>query len=154
MLWPKNNSYKEFDNEKENSTARKSPPPPPHNFSNGPSLRRLNYMFIWQISCILLGLKCRYDLMRNDRDVMIYWLFAMLILASLHDGQKWVVFLPHGSLETHRRSWNIPNETKLGRNIVKESPHVLMVVLYFWLTAWRHKWRWNMALKFGINYLT
>ena len=36
MLRPKQNSYKESDNEKkflENS------PPPPHNFSNGPSLR-------------------------------------------------------------------------------------------------------------------
>ena len=38
MLWPKKNSYKEFDNENkflrlENST------PPSHNFSNGPSLR-------------------------------------------------------------------------------------------------------------------
>ena len=72
---------------------------------------------------------------------------------GIHDGQKWVFFLPHGSLETHRWLWNIPNETKLGRNIVKESPHVSMVVLYFWLTAWRHKLRWNMALKFGINYL-
>ena len=30
MLWPKKNSHKEFDNEK-NSCA-------PHNFSNGPSL--------------------------------------------------------------------------------------------------------------------
>ena len=31
MLWPKKNSYKEFDNEK-------IPLQPPHNFSNGPSL--------------------------------------------------------------------------------------------------------------------
>ena len=87
------------------------------------------------------------------------WVTAMLdndVSTNLinHDGQKWVFFLPHGSLETHRWLSNILNETKLGRNIVKESPHVLMVVLYFWLTAWRHKWRWNMELKFGINYLT
>ena len=31
MLWPKKNSYKEFDNE--------NSPPPFHKFSNGPSLR-------------------------------------------------------------------------------------------------------------------
>ena len=37
MLWPKKNSYKEFDNEKI-PAARKFPQPPPHNFSNGPSL--------------------------------------------------------------------------------------------------------------------
>ena len=35
MLWPKKNSYKEFDNEK-NSCGSKIPPPP-HNFSNGHS---------------------------------------------------------------------------------------------------------------------
>ena len=39
MLWPKKNSYKEFDDEKkflrlENSST--PPPPPPSNFSNGP----------------------------------------------------------------------------------------------------------------------
>ena len=38
MLWPKKNSYKEFDNEKKIPAAWNSPPPPP-NFSNGPSLR-------------------------------------------------------------------------------------------------------------------
>ena len=37
MLWPKKNSYKEFDNEKNIPAARKFPPP--HNFSNSPSLR-------------------------------------------------------------------------------------------------------------------
>ena len=36
MLWPKKNSYKEFDNNK-NSCCSKIPLPP-HNFSNGPSL--------------------------------------------------------------------------------------------------------------------
>ena len=36
MLWPKKNSYKEFDNEKK--FLRLKNPPPPHNFSNGPSL--------------------------------------------------------------------------------------------------------------------
>ena len=40
MLWPKKNSCKEFDNEK-NSCCSKIPlpfPPPPHSFSNGPPL--------------------------------------------------------------------------------------------------------------------
>ena len=37
MLWPKKNSYKEFDNEK-NSCGSKIPHPP-HNVSNGPSLK-------------------------------------------------------------------------------------------------------------------
>ena len=36
MLWPKKNSYKEFDNKK-NSCGSKIPLPR-HNFSNGPSL--------------------------------------------------------------------------------------------------------------------
>ena len=36
MLWPKKNSYKEFDNEKKFLRLENSPPP--HNFSNGPSL--------------------------------------------------------------------------------------------------------------------
>ena len=45
MLWPKKNSYKEFDNEKkflrlENSLL----PPPLHNFSNGPSLKGKGYL--------------------------------------------------------------------------------------------------------------
>ena len=39
MLWPKKNSYKEFDNEKKFLRLENSPPPP-HNFSNGPSLSR------------------------------------------------------------------------------------------------------------------
>lgn len=37
MLWPKNNSYKEFDDEKKFLRLENSPPP--HNISNGPSLR-------------------------------------------------------------------------------------------------------------------
>ena len=37
MLWPKKNSYKEFDKEKK--VLRLENSPPPHNFSNGPSLR-------------------------------------------------------------------------------------------------------------------
>ena len=46
MLWPKINSYKEFDNEKkflrlENSPPSLTPPPPHHNFSNGPSLNNI-----------------------------------------------------------------------------------------------------------------
>ena len=35
----KKKSYKEFDNEKKITAARKSPTSTPHNFSNGPSLR-------------------------------------------------------------------------------------------------------------------
>ena len=39
MLWPKKNSYKEFDNEKEFLRLENSPPSlPPNNFSNGQSL--------------------------------------------------------------------------------------------------------------------
>ena len=45
MLWPKKNSYKEFDNEKQFLQLENSPPPP-HNFSNGPSLR---YFDPWQL---------------------------------------------------------------------------------------------------------
>ena len=37
MLWAKNNSYKEFDNEKKFLRLENSPPRP-HNFCNGPSL--------------------------------------------------------------------------------------------------------------------
>ena len=45
MLWPKKNSYKEFDNEK-NSWGSKmlSSPTPLHNFSNGPSLKGKRYL--------------------------------------------------------------------------------------------------------------
>ena len=39
MLWPKKNSYKEFDNEKKFLRIENPPPPTPlYNFSNGPSL--------------------------------------------------------------------------------------------------------------------
>ena len=37
MLWPKKNSYKEFDNEKKFLRLENSPAPP-LNFPNGPSL--------------------------------------------------------------------------------------------------------------------
>ena len=51
MLWPKKNSYKEFDNEKKFLQLENSPPPP-HNFSNGPSLRKAFYeeysRFCWK----------------------------------------------------------------------------------------------------------
>ena len=40
MVWPKKNSYKEFDNEKKFLRLENSPPL--HNFSNGPSLRLNN----------------------------------------------------------------------------------------------------------------
>ena len=36
MLWPKKNSYQEFDDKK--NFLRLENPPPPYNFSNGPSL--------------------------------------------------------------------------------------------------------------------
>ena len=42
MLWPKKNSYKEFDNEKKFLRLENSPPL--HNVSNGPSLRRSNFV--------------------------------------------------------------------------------------------------------------
>ena len=45
MLWPKINSYKEFDNEKKFLQLENSPPPP-NNFSNGPSLR-VNNQFLF-----------------------------------------------------------------------------------------------------------
>ena len=38
MLWPKKDSYKEFDNEKKFLRLENSPLPRPHNFFNGPSL--------------------------------------------------------------------------------------------------------------------
>ena len=41
MLWPKSNSFKDFDKEKKfgSKIALPPPPPPPDNFSNGPFLR-------------------------------------------------------------------------------------------------------------------
>ena len=44
MLLPKKNSYKKFDSEKKIPAARKSPPPLPHNFPNGPSLTRGDWL--------------------------------------------------------------------------------------------------------------
>ena len=38
MLWPKKNSYKEYDNDKKFRRLENPPPPHPNNFSNGPSL--------------------------------------------------------------------------------------------------------------------
>ena len=38
MLWPKKNSYKEFDHEKQFLRLENPPPPPRHKFSNGPPL--------------------------------------------------------------------------------------------------------------------
>ena len=37
MLWPKKNSFKEFNNKKK-KFLRLENSPPPHDFSNGPSL--------------------------------------------------------------------------------------------------------------------
>ena len=52
MLWPKKNSYKEFDNEKKFLRLENSPPP--HNFSNGPSLslRRKNKRLLTFSFCL------------------------------------------------------------------------------------------------------
>ena len=55
MPWPKKNSYKEFDNEKEFLPLEHSPPP--HNFSNGPSLIRDGLFTNWKFS-----LQCRHTL--------------------------------------------------------------------------------------------
>ena len=44
MLWPKKNSYKEFDNEKKFLQLENSPSPP-HDFSNGPSLNSENLTY-------------------------------------------------------------------------------------------------------------
>ena len=38
MLWPKRNSYEEFDKEKKVLRLENSTPPAPNNLSNGPSL--------------------------------------------------------------------------------------------------------------------
>ena len=56
MLWPKINSYKEFDNEKKFLRLENSPPPPPHphNVSNGPSLRQLS---LWALINVM---NCNY----------------------------------------------------------------------------------------------
>ena len=43
MLLPKKNSYKKFDSEKKNSCSSKIPPPL-HNFPNGPSLTRGDWL--------------------------------------------------------------------------------------------------------------
>ena len=43
MLWPKKNSYKEFDNEKKFLPLENSPPP--HNVSNGRSLSNSFLLF-------------------------------------------------------------------------------------------------------------
>ena len=48
MLWPKKNSYKEFDNEKKFLRLENSPPP--HNISNGPSLRAAVILLLMQIN--------------------------------------------------------------------------------------------------------
>ena len=46
VLWPKENSYKEFDNEKKFLRLENYPPPTPHNFSDGPSLTKRFTAFI------------------------------------------------------------------------------------------------------------
>ena len=46
MPRPKKNSYKEYDNEKKFLPLKNSPPPPPRNFSNGPSLNKVDLTWI------------------------------------------------------------------------------------------------------------
>ena len=46
MLWPKKNSYKDFDSEKKFLRLENYPPLPPHNFSNGPSLNNYEGVFL------------------------------------------------------------------------------------------------------------
>ena len=48
MLWPKKNSYKEYDNEKKFLRLENSPPP--HKISNGPSLRAAVILLLMQIN--------------------------------------------------------------------------------------------------------
>ena len=68
MLWPKKNSYKEFDDEKKFLRLENSPPPP-HNFSNGPSLRRFcatwpRSLVIWRRVLTLRNTVCHEGQMR------------------------------------------------------------------------------------------
>ena len=63
MLWPKNDSYKVFDNEKKFLGLKNSPPPPPpppDNISNNPSLKK-----IVQASVVAIS---NYNLYRRDRN--------------------------------------------------------------------------------------
>ena len=70
MLWPKKNSYKEFDNEKKFLRLENSPPP--HNFSNGPSL--MYHIFDWfQIMVVrrlTFQLEFTTDLYNRTRDAL------------------------------------------------------------------------------------
>ena len=55
MLWPKKNSYKEFDKEKKFLRIENSLPPPPHhlhNFSNGPSLNLKDLSMEGAVGCL------------------------------------------------------------------------------------------------------
>ena len=54
MLWPKKNSYKEFDKEKKFLRIENSLPPPHHlhNFSNGPSLNLMDLSMEGALGCL------------------------------------------------------------------------------------------------------
>ena len=55
MLWPKINSYKEFDNEKKFLQLENSPQPPPplpHNFCNGPSQKTAVCKDLTETGCL------------------------------------------------------------------------------------------------------
>ena len=65
MLWPKKNSYKDFDNKKKFLLLENSPPP--HNFSYGPSL----IYSLLKAKCIDLSLLIDYS--TYFKDVIQYY---------------------------------------------------------------------------------
>ena len=54
MLWPKTNSYKEFDNEKKNSCGSKIPLS--HNFFNGRSLKEVLGLLPYEGNTFILNI--------------------------------------------------------------------------------------------------
>ena len=66
MLWPKKNSYKQFDN-KNKFLRLENSPPPPYNFSNGPSLSTHTYDFLSAYHKTLLLQKLWQDLPLTER---------------------------------------------------------------------------------------
>ena len=86
MLWPKKDSYEEFDNEKKflrpESSPPLPPPPPPHNCFNGPSLNivgrfRLNNTLIYS-----------YGLLYNCSLIMHTFFHLRVVLRQLFDTVK------------------------------------------------------------------
>ena len=78
MLWPKKNSYKEFDNEKKFLWLENSPPPR-HNFSNGPALRMIWLIWLRATAKQFLSLHCKKALSnskRNERNTSFCFIVA------------------------------------------------------------------------------